>query len=93
MATVTLADGRTLNMRVPMRASEIAALDAAEDELFVRQVAVMYRALCGGALDDETRAVIDELSPDECVGALTGWATATEDDALPPAGEPSSGTP
>lgn len=84
MAIVTLADGRQLDMRVPMRASEIAALDGATDAGFVREVATLYRVVYGAALDDESRAVIDTLTPNEVNEALTLWSAATEDDALPP---------
>lgn len=85
MATVTLADGRQLNMRVPMRASEIAAIDGATDAGFTREVATLYRVLYGAALDDASREVIDTLTPTETAEALTLWSGATEDDALPPA--------
>lgn len=85
MATVTLADGRLVNMRVPMRASEIAAIDEAEDAPFVRQTAILYRALRGAALDDASRDIIETLTPQEAGDLLTLWSAATEDDALPPA--------
>lgn len=85
MATVTLADGRQLSMRVPMRASEIAALDDARDATFVREVATLFRVLRGAALDDASRDIIDTLLPSEVADAITLWSAATEDDALPPA--------
>lgn len=85
MATVTMPDGRILNMRVPMRGSEIAALDEAEGAPFVRQTAILYRTLRGAALDDPSRELVDELSPDDLATLLEKWSGAVEDDALPPA--------
>lgn len=84
MAKITLADGRLLNMRVPMRASEIASIDGARDAGFVREVASLYRVVHGAALDDASRDIIDTLDAKEVADALTLWSGASEDDALPP---------
>ena len=85
VAQVTLPDGRTLQMRVPMRASEIAAIDGARDAGFVREIAVLYTVVRGAALDDASRDIIETLTPQEVAETLTLWSGATEDDALPPA--------
>lgn len=85
MARITMPDGATIDMRIPMRGSEIAALDEAETAPFVRQTAILYRTLHGAALDDGSRVAIDLMTPDDLAELLTRWSGATEDDALPPA--------
>ncbi len=93
MATVRLPDGQTINMRVPMRGSEIAAIDEADNAEFVRKMAILYRVLYGAALDDASRRVVEELPAPDLAGLLEAWSGATEDDALPPANGSDSATP
>lgn len=89
MAHITL-DGQRIPMR-PVTPRLLIALDAATDNN-LRAMAVMLQGLTDAAPAEHRDTLLD-MDASDALRLFSEWSTSTEDDALPPAGGTSSGTP
>lgn len=106
MARIDFKDGRWIELRPMYVDDELAiydlaeagsAMEGTEDEDAARRYFGLLRE-AKRVIDGATTAASWEggagrLQRDDLLGLIAQWRTATEDDALPPVNEPSSGTP
>ncbi len=95
MATVTLSDGRTLELR-PMYISEkvrIIKLQEQDEEGTLLDMVVGVADLIEPAVESKSwEGALLDMTEMQLLGLAREWTVITEDDALPPESAPSSPT-
>lgn len=106
MARIDFKDGRWIELRPMYVDDELAiydladagsAMEGSDDEGTARRYFELLREaktiIDGATLAASWEGGAGRLQRDDLLGLIAQWRVATEDDALPPVSEPSSGTP